>query len=86
MRRAGLVCDQVADAFSADSTALRASSAVAEAAFQHGVFEAGFMISKVVELDSSLPSTHNGTDTVVLFESGREEVMSAAAVVLKPPV
>lgn len=67
MRRAGLVFDQPANAFVADSTALRASSTVADAALQHVLFDAGLATSKVDEPRSSLPSIHRGIEKFVLL-------------------
>jgi hypothetical protein len=60
MRCAGFDLDQLTKAVLADSTARRASSAVADAALQHGSFEAGLMTSKDDEVVSSLPSIHKG--------------------------
>jgi hypothetical protein len=65
IRFAGLVFDQLTNAFAEDSTALCASSVVADAALQHVLSVAGLVISKVDEPRSSLPSIQRGTETLV---------------------
>jgi hypothetical protein len=76
MRRAGLLLDQLTNALSAAAMALSASSLVADAAFQHGWPDFGFMISKVDKLDSSIPLIHRGTTKLVLLSVSVEVTMS----------
>jgi hypothetical protein len=76
MRWAGLLFDQLGNAFSADEMARSASEGVADAAAQHGDEVEGLMMSKVEEPGSCLPLIHMGIDRVRSFFSDRKVMLT----------